>query len=63
MHIWNDPSFFLTKKTRAPQELIDRALVPPVRHQVSNRFGIPLGGLVEYPASPREIPLESLALL
>nr|GEW90095.1 putative reverse transcriptase domain-containing protein [Tanacetum cinerariifolium] len=34
-----------------------------VQHPVSNRFEIPLGGLVEYPASPQEIPRESLELL
>nr|GFB50518.1 putative reverse transcriptase domain-containing protein [Tanacetum cinerariifolium] len=35
-------------------ELIDKASVPEVRHQVLNRFEISLGMLVEYPASPRE---------
>nr|GEW12372.1 reverse transcriptase domain-containing protein [Tanacetum cinerariifolium] len=43
--------------------LIDKAPVPQVRHQVLNRFGIPLCGLVGYPASPREKPRESLKLL
>nr|GEZ78104.1 hypothetical protein [Tanacetum cinerariifolium] len=33
MHIRNDPSFFLTNKTRAPQELIDKAFVLQVQHQ------------------------------
>nr|GEV06192.1 ribonuclease H-like domain-containing protein [Tanacetum cinerariifolium] len=51
----NDPSFFLTNKTGAPQEPIDKALVLQVQHQVLHRFEIPLVRLVEYPTSPREI--------
>ncbi|GJU32681.1 hypothetical protein Tco_1176270 [Tanacetum coccineum] len=67
MHIRNDPSFFLTNKTGAPQgeelglikplsesslvdptilssrtELIDKAPVLQVQHQVPNQFEIPL---------------------
>nr|GEW97522.1 putative reverse transcriptase domain-containing protein [Tanacetum cinerariifolium] len=43
-----DPAI-LSSRTK----LIDKVLVPQVQHQVSNRFGIPLGEFVEYPASPR----------
>nr|GFA85662.1 hypothetical protein [Tanacetum cinerariifolium] len=43
--------------------LIDKALVPQVRHQVLNRFRIQPGGLVGYPASPQEKSRESLELL
>ncbi|GKB43471.1 hypothetical protein Tco_0888413, partial [Tanacetum coccineum] len=44
-------------------ELVDKVLVLLAQHSVSNRFEIPLGGLVEYPASHREKLWESLELL
>ncbi|GJS52763.1 hypothetical protein Tco_0626125 [Tanacetum coccineum] len=44
-------------------EPVDKVPVLLAQHQVSDRSEIPLGGLVEYPASPREIPQESLELL
>ncbi|GKG23768.1 hypothetical protein Tco_0391804, partial [Tanacetum coccineum] len=42
---------------------VDKVPVLLVQHQVPDRSKIPLGGLVEYLASPREIPQESLELL
>nr|GEY62028.1 putative reverse transcriptase domain-containing protein [Tanacetum cinerariifolium] len=50
-------------KMKVKMGLIDKAPVPQVRHQVVNRFGIPIGGLVGYPASPQEKPQGSLELL
>ncbi|GKG26487.1 hypothetical protein Tco_0402190 [Tanacetum coccineum] len=75
MHIQNDPSFFLTNKTGAPQveELglikllcwTTPSVVPTtlsfqvpmlrVRHQVPDRFEIPLVESEEDPASSQEI--------
>ncbi|GKG13416.1 hypothetical protein Tco_0350376, partial [Tanacetum coccineum] len=64
MHIRNDPSFFLTNKTGAPQgEELD--LIKPLcqQHQVPNQFETPLVELEEDPASPQEILRKSLELL
>nr|GFB71558.1 hypothetical protein [Tanacetum cinerariifolium] len=60
MHIRNDPSFFLTNRTGAPQ--VDKVPVLPVWHQVLNQFEIPLVESEEDPASPQEIPRENFEL-
>nr|GEZ57304.1 putative reverse transcriptase domain-containing protein [Tanacetum cinerariifolium] len=44
-------------------KLYDKAPVLQVQHQVSNQYEIPLVGLVEYPASLREMLWESLEQL
>ncbi|GJU18060.1 hypothetical protein Tco_1146026 [Tanacetum coccineum] len=59
MHIRNDPSFFLTNKTGAPQGEELGLIKPFTRYQIDLKFPL---ALVEYPQSS-EIPQDVLNYL